>query len=425
MPYWWTRYVVGYYASEMCFLPLLVAWLRTVKPDLVVYCPQEFVCGHWAAQHLGIRSVSLSVVAGPGAVEEGKGRGLAQLGVTWEKAAQACADSPWNRRAMEELEGHYGIKLTRTPWEKPVEFDNYAKENIVTATAEFALRGEAFEAFKLARKRFVFVGALLDLPGAKRCSWDCNGRLDGGELHMEAQPQLHRLRSDVGKELPLRIAVRAKQATRRIIYVSMGPSLTCRWWHRRLSCGRSHSPVMGRDLCKAVYQAVFDAVGDFEAVDEVDSVVAAWAHPDSPPLIVVDVGPQSDALAGLRVPGNALCRTAVPQAELLGLQPALFVTHGGQHALIEGMQAGVPLVICSPMKDPPLITDMVVTSGVGVKVPSLGSAGGGALAAYLAGVRGAVLEALGKPRYAACALEVSQKMKKTGGVEAAVRLICG
>lgn len=430
MPYWWTRYVVGYYASEMCFMPLLVTWLRELKPDLVVYCPQEFVAGYWAAQYLGIRSVSLSVMAGPGAVEECKARALAQLGVTWEKAARACEDSPWNRKAIETLANQYGIKMTRMAWEKPVEFDNYTRENLVLATADFALRGEAFEAFKLASKRFVFIGALLDVPGSKRCLSDGTGSLSRTVSDIESlpQPSLHRLRSDVGKELPLRIAVRAKQASRRIVYVSMGPSLTIRWWNRRLSwcgCNRNgSSPVTGRDLCKAVYRAVFDALGDYDASDEVDSVVAAWAHPDSPPLIVVDVGPQPDAMTGLRVPGNAICRAAVPQAEILGLQPALFVTHGSPNAFMESMQAGVPVVICSPMKDAPQITDMAVTSGVGIKVRSPVAGSAEALAAYREQVRSSVFEALAKPHYAARAMEVSQKMHQTGGVDAAVRLIC-
>ena len=62
--------------------------------------------------------------------------------------------------------------------------------------------------------------------------------------------------------------------------------------------------------------------------------------------MVISSGPQPDALDGLTVPPNAVCRSYIPQVDLLQSGAvSVFVTHGGQNSFTESMANGVPLVV--------------------------------------------------------------------------------
>ena len=58
--------------------------------------------------------------------------------------------------------------------------------------------------------------------------------------------------------------------------------------------------------------------------------------PDAP-LLLISLGPQSDALENLQVPKNALCLPVMPQVDLLKSGVDLFLTHGGQNSFMESL----------------------------------------------------------------------------------------
>lgn len=81
-------------------------------------------------------------------------------------------------------------------------------------------------------------------------------------------------------------------------------------------------------------------------------------------------GPQPDALEGLTVPPNAVCRSYIPQVDLLSSGAVgMFVTHGGQNSFTESMANGVPLVVVPGFGDQPVNGRKAERLGLGVAVP--------------------------------------------------------
>ena len=204
----------------------------------------------------------------------------------------------------------------------------------------------------------------------------------------------------------------AKAAGRRVIFASMGTvitgdSLDFGWDVKLQSNSGQRKGLTGKQLCQAAWSGVFDAFGDSET------------------LLVVSVGPQPDALEGLDVPSNALCRASVPQVDLLQAGVDLFLTHGGQNSFTESLSAGVPVVVCPGFGDQPVNAEKAVELGVGLQVPRPTPEGdaeeAAAIAGYRADVRQALLRVAAEPSFAERS-GCFAKALRAGGVPRAVQL---
>merc|ERR1711879_865851 len=104
--------------------------------------------------------------------------------------------------------------------------------------------GEA-EFYRATCKRFEFVGPLLDIPGAKRCTGGeppANGAgpnlppkkgslselrdREDQDSGSEFAPVIHRTRSNLDHEFPMDIIRRAADSGRKIVRVSLGTEIT-------------------------------------------------------------------------------------------------------------------------------------------------------------------------------------------------------
>ena len=133
--------------------------------------------------------------------------------------------------------------------------------------------------------RFVFVGPLL-MPSVPEA--------------LDANPLIQQMRE-------------ARKAGKRIVLVSMGTVITggdkVAGWDADCN-GRS---ITGRDLCRAVWSATFDACGEDV-------------------LVITALGLQADPLGDIEVPSGAVCAPSFRQVDLLRAGVDVFVTHGGQNS---------------------------------------------------------------------------------------------
>merc|ERR1712113_1119342 len=105
----------------------------------------------------------------------------------------------------------------------------------------------------------------------------------------------------------------------------------------------------GKQLVQHVFRCCFEALGKNDDF-----------------LVVMSLGPQSDALEGLPpVPSNFIVRSAVPQLEVLP-RCAAFVTHGGANSMHEALSFGVPMAVVPVFGDQPLNADSVARCGAGL-----------------------------------------------------------
>jgi UDP:flavonoid glycosyltransferase YjiC (YdhE family) len=127
------------------------------------------------------------------------------------------------------------------------------------------------------------------------------------------------------------------------------------------------SSISGKELCQAVFRAVFALLWDAILFSE-----------SSQPLIVVSTGPQPDAVSGLTIPTNATCLSSVTQVRLLkkvhvhsDTSLAAVITDGGQNSFMEALSVGVPITVCPGFGDQAANGGKAVSLGVGVKVDRL------------------------------------------------------
>jgi len=170
--------------------------------------------------------------------------------------------------------------------------------------------------------------------------------------------------------------------------------------------------LTGSELCRAAWAGTFEAFGA-DAADE-------------GALLVIALGPQSEALGELTVPPNAICMPTVPQVDLLKAGVDLFLTHGGQNSFMEALSNAVPVVVCPGFGDQPVNAAKAVKLGVGLKVdrpvPELGQEAEAA-ARYRAEVTAALREVHSAPGFKAAAARCADGLHHAGGVPRAVEIV--
>lgn len=363
-------------------LPKLEAWLKRVKPAVVVYCPVVHCgCTAIACQALEIPCVSLMTTAGPGYLRfwldtVGDFAWLRPLLERWKSVSWVVED-------LAELRARYERPELNGALELPIDIDLMSPQlNLVTTIEELGdgVHDWHQEMFDRRGIRFRWVGPLLPPSSAMRAgakpkkesSLEAKAKdapaepisygaaIEGKEE--ETPAARHRLRSDLGDELPINLLKAAHEHKRKLIFVSMGTVVTSMAaWGRKMFL---FSSLTGKEICQSVYRTVFEMFGDKEAPDESEETSGSRESY----LIIVAVGKDrgEDALEGIEAPGNAICRSFVPQLEVLAMKPAFFITHGGQNSVTESLLNGVPMVVVPGVGDQFGNAAKVEKSGFGV-----------------------------------------------------------
>ncbi|CAE7374072.1 yjiC [Symbiodinium natans] len=364
-------------------LPMYIAFLRRFAPQLVVYCPVLSHVAHFAAGHLGIPDVSLLTAAGPGywdaafAVHGGSAGGL----------VDAIKANSANAAAIEGVRTLLQRPELSLNTSEPLVNEYYTAVNLVTTVPFLADKlNEKDEAFyESAGKKFEFVGPLL---GSR-------------PLAPESEDFLRQVEVSRGRG-------------QEVVYVSMGTAITGSHpdfgWY-----GTAGSAVTGKELCQAVFRAVF-------------AELATTALMNPAPVIVISTGGQPDALEDIIVPANAICAPSLPQVELLRrAKPALFVTHGGQNSFMESLTVGTPMLFCPGFGDQLATAAKAERLGLGLKVdrpPKQEQASSEAIASYEAAVARGLRRMLGAERakFTSAAQMVVKELSEAGGVERALQI---
>ncbi|CAJ1394198.1 unnamed protein product [Effrenium voratum] len=387
-------------------LPGLLRWLQKIRADAVVYCPLVSREAAYAAQILGLPSVSLLTTAGPGSMVTSMEGLLRMMGASLEDARVTLNGFQPVQQCVARMKARWGIHADVTESLRTMGFNRVFAMSAVTLVTtceelQDPLPSELGEKYRVEAARFVAVGPLLDQAGATRAA--------GHKL--KTQKSTDSQQQSEASEL-LESVKAAKAAGRRVIFASMGTvitgdSLDFGWDVKLQNNSGQRKGLTGKQLCQAAWSGVFDAFGDSEA------------------LLVVSVGPQPDALEGLDVPSNALCRASVPQVDLLQAGVDLFLTHGGQNSFTESLSAGVPVVVCPGFGDQPVNAEKAVELGVGLQVPRPTPEGdaeeAAAIAGYRADVRQALLRVAAEPPFAERS-GCFAKALRAGGVPRAVQL---
>jgi len=390
-------------------LPGLMRWLQKIRADAVVYCPLASVEAAYAAEILQLPSVGLLTTAGPGSMVKAMDEFLRMMGASLEGALAEIEAFQPVKECVARMEARWGIHMDLTESLRSMGFMRpFAMSDVTLVTTceelQDPLAAELEEKYRAEGARFVAVGPLLDQSGATRAA----GHKLKTQRSTESQGSQSE-QSEASQEL-LETVRSAKAAGRQVIFASMGTVITgdspdFGWEAKIQNTSGQRKGLTGKELCQAAWSGFFDAFGASEA------------------LLVVSVGPQPDALEGLEVPSNALCRPSVPQVDLLHAGVDLFLTHGGQNSFTESLSAGVPVVVCPGFGDQPVNAEKAAELGVGLQVPrpfpDAGEAS--AVAAYRAEVRQALLRVATEPSFAERSGYFAKALR-AGGVPRAVQL---
>ena len=268
-------------------------------------------------------------------------------------AGSACLLGPFPSSGLqdciERLKKTYGLHLAVEDGVKPLGVFRSCLMSTLTlvTTAEFLADPMSPEVSKAYTGHdFVYLGPMLDKPGAKRAG---GHKLDAA-MHSGAD-------TDV---TALNLARDARAEGRPLVLVSLGTIITGDHadygWGARFVVDGQQVGISGRELCQAAWQAAFDVFGQWDPSST------------QSPLILAALGPQADALEGLKVPPNAFCSPTLPQVDLLRLGVDVFLTHGGQNSFTEALSMGVPLVVCPGFADQPVNAAKAESLQIGLKV---------------------------------------------------------
>jgi len=396
-------------------VPGTLRFLRSLRPDAVVFCPLIMREVAVAAKVLGVPCVGLNTIAGPGALTTCFYASREELLQDPDEfIAKANAFLP-EIEATARMNKHYGLDL-KAGVELPVGKSyaiSLASLNLVTTCEDLQdpMSKELARAYEAEGTTFVGVGPLLDRDGMQRAA----GHRD--QAHSMAEPA-HGGLGCSDKDLIAKVQA-ARRASRPVVLVSMGTVITgdmpgMGWEGRKQGADGKPRGLTGRELCQAAWAGAFDAFGEEDA--------------EAGPLLVVSLGPQENPLGDLVAPSNVVCAAVLPQVELLKAGVDLFLTHGGQNSFTESLAHATPVVVCPGFGDQIVNASKALSLGVGLKVdrpdPDVG-AEADAAAKYRAQVCQALRTVLQESRFAASAAACSKRLRAAGGVHRAVELILG
>jgi len=383
-------------------LPGLLRWLGEIGAQGVMYDPIFCPEAAYGARLLGLESVALLTIAGPGAMEPTEAGFMKVLGLTREGVAERTSNFEPGHAAVARLRATYGLDLDESSASRPVGYMDILSFSCMTLvttseTLQEPMSRELAEAYRAAAVRFDFVGPLLDGAGAKRAAAH---RFNVDEASDHRAEDI-----DVAD-----LVRRAKGAGRRVVLVSMGTVVTGDspehgWDGRRTASDGTRRGLCGRELCHAAWQGAFDALGEERAEDGA--------------FLVVALGPQKDPLGAIMPPPNAVCRPVLQQVDILRAGVDVFVTHAGQNSFMEGLAAGAALVCCPSFADQPVNARRAENLGLGLQVPRPEPQPGdeaAAAAAYRADVARALGRVLREPGFMAAARECAADLARAPGV---------
>lgn len=398
-------------------LPGAVRWLRKVQADAVVCCPLLNAEAVYAAKVVGIPSVSLLTLAGPGSLAMATNDMLRREGLTTEEVLGMRKSYEPLPECIGRLKAEHGLDVSVAgPLEPVGKMEAMIESDLTLVTTcedlQDPMPPELARAYEVANVRFEAVGPLLDVQGACRAA--------GHKFHIEdAQERENGKPESTEERNPVAVLEEARAAGRRIILVSMGTVITGDsqdyGWDARLR-GADNKPqgLTGRELCQAAWGGAFDAFG------------AGAESSAEAPLLLVALGPQPNALGDLQAPSNALCLPVLPQVDVLKAGVDVFLTHGGQNSFMEALSVGVPVVVCPGFGDQPVNARKAADMGVGLQVERPMPAEGGEEAAargYRAEVAAALRRVLTAGHFRAAAGRCAEQLRLAGGVERAVALV--
>ena len=339
------RLILRELAAEL-MLPGTMRWLKRIKADVVLFCPLINLEAPLAAKLLDIPCASLLTTAGPGSMPPTWTNIMANVGTTPVEVLAKRRQFQPLLQCLGRLHAK-GLDLRVEDLLEPVGLLRTSLQSAVTlvTTAEFLadpMTKDLQEAY--GDHRFVYLGPLLDQPGAKRCA---GHKFSHGVGHDNIP------NSDLEA---IRLAEEAKAAGRLVVLVSLGTIVTGDHpdygWKSRPVDGEKRG-LSGKELCQAAWQGAFDACATCGA---------------KLPFILVALGPQPDALENLQVPSNVFCSPTLPQVDLLRLGIDSFLTHGGQNSFMEALSVGTPMVVCPGFGDQFVNAAKAETLGIGRKV---------------------------------------------------------
>ena len=393
-------------------LPGTLRWLHKIQAQAVLCDPLISLEAPLAAKVAQIPCAALLTTAGPGSMQPAWSNILQSLGMTAEEVWRERSQFQGLLDCLERLKATYGLHLTVEDAVRPLGVMRSCLMSNVTmvTTAEFlADRMSQEMADAYAGHHFVYLGPLLDKPGAKRAG---THRFDAQEAHDHVQSVGHE--SDTKA---LNLTRDARAAGRKVVLVSLGTMITGDHpdygWNAHLIVNSEPVGISGRQLCQAAWQAAFDVFGD-----QSNSIDA--------PLILVALGPQADALEGLHVPPNAFCAQMLPQVDLLRLGVDVFLTHGGQNSFMEALSIGVPLVVCPGFADQPINAGKAESLQIGLKVdrPMRGLEHTAAdLTSYRTATADALRDVTTSPSFKESAMKCAQALSASGGVSQATKVL--
>ena len=336
------RNITLYSAEQM--LPALIEDLRDLNPAPAVLTYDPFLpAGLVAARVLGIPGIGMVTIPGPGVIN------------VPPAITDALESKPWVERPRRAIADKYGLDVLQNG----MIMECYSPvENIVTTIEElFSPPSTETQIRRFGHFPFTCVGLLMD-DKVKRM----NGITVTSPKGAEKLTKKSFIHSEISGPLPMQRIEAARQAGRKIIFISLGTVATSFYWVEPFGVHalandvvskeegrRSLSEYTGKEFCQQVWRTCFDAFGDDDAF-----------------LVIMTLGPMEDAPEGLPpTPTNFLVRDAVPQIEVLHLCDA-FLTHGGANGMREALSLGVPMAVVPIFGDQPANADTVTRSGAGV-----------------------------------------------------------
>jgi len=369
-----------------------IRFLNELKPNVLVYDPM-ILCrdAYFAAQLLGIPTVSLLTVAGPGGYRDHMMAGVSPE--TWATELESFAP---HVTATARLNAEYKLSLPIVV--QPLLMLDKPNAHLVTTseTLQDPLTPRLAKAYDNQEASFVFVGPLLDQEGSLRLGVGKDGSDQSTNVLAKARA--------------------ARAAGRGIVMVSMGTILTSDgdngWNGRAVGVDGRQRGLSGKELCQAAWNGAFDALG------------AAAEHEGY--LLIVSLGNRTDALDNVTLPPNAVCAMGLPQVDLLKIGIDAFVSHGGQNSFMESMSHGTPVVVCPGFGDQVANAQKAALLGVGVPVMRPDAEPGQeepVATQYRDDVKQALLKVLADSSYREEAKRCAAELQDSGGVPRAVDTI--